>query len=109
MTRQIQEMYLILLLRSTCLQRLGGISWVIGRWKSDKQARDVRGRCIDSCKFFRILLDETTANMYFLVPFYCSGHCLEITGNKNNLRLLFSLKPKKMAKMRSLAIWIDQK
>ena len=27
------------------------ISWVIGRWKSDKQALHVRGRCIDSFKF----------------------------------------------------------
>ena len=52
----------------------------------------VRWRCIDSLKVFRILLDKTTANMYFLAPFYSnyiSGeliHCLEISGNKNNLR-----------------------
>ena len=33
---------------------------------------------------FRILLEETIANMYFLAPFYCSGYCLDISGNKNN-------------------------
>ena len=26
---------------------------VIGRWKNDKQTRHIRGRCIDSFKFFR--------------------------------------------------------
>ena len=39
--------------------------------------------------FFRILLDETIANSYFLEPYYCSGQlidCLEVSGNKNNLR-----------------------
>ena len=33
--------------------------------------------------FFRIALDETIANTYFLVPFYCFRHlihCLEISG-----------------------------
>ena len=54
----------------------------IGRWKSDKQARHVRERCIDSFK-----------HIYFLVPFYmyCSGqlvHSLKISGNKNNLRTI---------------------
>ena len=42
---------------------------------------------LDSFMFFRILLDETIANMYYLAPFYCSGqliHCLKISGNKNN-------------------------
>ena len=41
--------------------------------------------------FFPIPLDETIANTYFLVPFYCSRqpiHCLEISRNKNNLELL---------------------
>ena len=36
--------------------------------------------------FFRIPLDETIANTYFVAPFYSSGqliHCLEISGNKN--------------------------
>ena len=73
--------------------RLVRISWFIGRWKSErKQARDVRGRCIDSLKFFRITLDETImTNTYFVAPFYCSRqliHSLEISGNKNNLRIL---------------------
>ena len=50
-----------------------GISWVIERWRSDKQARDVRGHChcIDSFKFFRIQQDEVIANSYFLASFYC--------------------------------------
>ena len=59
-------------------------------WMSGKQARHVRGRCTDSFEFFRIPLDERVANTYFLAPFYCFGqpiHCLEISGNKNNLRL----------------------
>ena len=72
------------------MQRLVRISWVIRPGKSDKQARDVCGRCIDSFMFFRTLLDETIANTYFLIaPSYCSGlliHCLEISENKNNLR-----------------------
>ena len=55
------------------MQRLARVSWVIGCWKSDKQARGVGGHCInDSFKFLRISLDETTANMYFLATFYCS-------------------------------------
>ena len=36
-------------------QNLSKFSLVIGRWKSDKQARHVnavRGRCIDSFNFF---------------------------------------------------------
>ena len=33
-------------------QNLSEFSFVIGRWKSDKQARHVRERCIDSFKFF---------------------------------------------------------
>ena len=40
---------------------------------------------------FRIMPDETIANTYFLVPFYCSGQlfrCLEISENKNNLRTI---------------------
>ena len=50
--------------------RLGRISWVIGRWKSDKQARDVRGSSYESFKYlFLILLDETIVNTYFLAPF----------------------------------------
>ena len=49
------------------------ISWVIVYWKSNKQDRGVHGRCIDSFKFFRISLDETMTNAYFLAPFYCSG------------------------------------
>ena len=51
-------------------------------WKSDKQARGV---------FFRTPLDEKITNTYFLVSFYCSGkklHCLEISGSKNNLRII---------------------
>ena len=36
--------------------------------------------------FFRIALDETIVNTYFLAPFYCSGHRLETSGNKNNLK-----------------------
>ena len=50
------------------------MSWLIERWRSDKQARDVRGhcRCIDSFKFFRIQQDEMIANTYFLASFYCS-------------------------------------
>ena len=63
-------------------------SWVIGRWKSLKQAREIHGRCIDSFrKFLRIWLDETIGNTYFLAPFYCFGqltHCFEISGKKNN-------------------------
>ena len=62
----------------TCIQRRVRISWVIWRWKSNKQARDINGRL-----FFRIALDETIANTYFLVPFYCFRHlihCLEISG-----------------------------
>ena len=36
------------------------LSRVVRRWKSDKQARDVRGHCIDSFFFLRhIPLDET--------------------------------------------------
>ena len=41
--------------------------------------------------FFRISLDETIASTYFTEPFYCSGqliHCLEISGNKNDLRTI---------------------
>ena len=41
--------------------------------------------------FFCIPLNETIANTYFLSPFYCSGqltYCLEISGNKNNLRII---------------------
>ena len=42
-------------------------------------------------RFFRTALDETLANTYFLVTFQCwSGQLirsLEISGNKNNLRL----------------------
>ena len=50
--------------------------------ESDKQARHVRERCID-----------IVSNTYFLVPFYvyCSEqliHCLNISGNKNNLRTI---------------------
>ena len=44
-------------------------------------------QCTDSSP-----LGETTANTYFLAPFYCSGlliHCLEISGNKNNLRTIW--------------------
>ena len=32
------------------IQRFVRIRWVVGRWKSDKQPRDVRGRCINSFK-----------------------------------------------------------
>merc|ERR1711973_664116 len=41
---------------------------------------------------FIIPLNETITNTYFLAPFYCSGHlihCLEISGNKNNLKEQF--------------------
>ena len=50
------------------------ISWVIERWRSDKQARDLRGHghCIDSFKIFRLQQDKIIANMYFLMSFYCS-------------------------------------
>ena len=36
-----------------------------------------------------VLIVTSFFEQYFLVPFYCSGqliHCLEISGNKNNLR-----------------------
>ena len=42
--------------------------------------------------FFCKPLNETIANRYFLSPFYCSGqliYCLEISGNKNNLRTIW--------------------
>ena len=41
--------------------------------------------------FFHISLDETIAKTYFLALFHCSGqiiHCLEISGNENNLRTI---------------------
>ena len=61
-------------------QNLPEFNLVIGRWKSDKQTRHDRRRCIDSFKFFS--LDETIANTHLLVSFYmyCSGqliHCLK--------------------------------
>ena len=70
------------------LLELAGLSGA-GRVISNLEARDVRGSCIDRFKFFRIPLDETIANTYFLTPFYCFGqliHCLEISENKNNLK-----------------------
>ena len=36
--------------------------------------------CIDSFKFFSIPLDETIANTYILVPFYCSGKLIQCLG-----------------------------
>ena len=87
LNRKIWEIYLILVhrLRCTWKQNLSEFSLVIGRWKSDKQARHVRRRWIDNFKFFS--LSVTIANTYFLVPFYmyCSVQpipCLEISGNK---------------------------
>ena len=56
-------------------------SWVVGRWKSDKQARDLRGQFhifSHTARWNRI------ANSYFLAPFYFPGQPL--LGNKNNLR-----------------------
>ena len=44
------------------------------RLKGDKQACDVRGHCIDSFKFFCVLLYETIVNTYFLAPFYFPGN-----------------------------------
>ena len=46
-----------------------------------------------SFKFFFAYheLDETIAKPYFLAPFYCFGqlnHCLEISGNKDNLKTI---------------------
>ena len=61
----------------TC-QNFDIISLVTGRWKTVKQARHDRGRCIDSFKFFRWMKHSYT---YLFVPFYmyqCSGqliHC----------------------------------
>ena len=56
-----------------CIRKPFRISWVIERWRSDKQARDVRGHChcTDSFKFFRIQQDEKIANTCFLASFYC--------------------------------------
>ena len=66
--------------------------------KSDKQGRHVRGHCTDSFRFFRIPLDETITNTYFLAPFYCSrqlNHCLEMSMNKNNFKNKLRLKSPK--------------
>ena len=52
-----------------------------------KKTHDVRGRCTDNFMFFRKPLDETIVCKYVFLS-YCSGqliHCLEISGNKNNL------------------------
>ena len=59
---------------SLCIRKPARISRVIERWRSDKQARDVRGHChcIDTFKFFCIQQDEIIANTYFLASLYCS-------------------------------------
>ena len=44
-----------------------------------------------SCFSCRIPLHETISNACFVAAFYCSGqliHCLETSGNKNNLRTI---------------------
>ena len=63
-----------------CIRKSVRISWVIERWRSDKQARDVRGQCycIDSFKSFRLQQDKIIANEW--------NH-QEIRTIKNNLRL----------------------
>ena len=43
------------------------------------------------CFSYRIPLHETIPNTYFAAAFCCSGqliHCLETSGNKNNLRTI---------------------
>ena len=49
---KIEEIDLILVhrLRCTWKQNFSDFSFVMGRWKSDKHARHVRGRCIDNLK-----------------------------------------------------------
>ena len=39
----------------------------------------------------------------------CIQSCLNFACNYMYLRLLFSLKPKEVAKMRFLSVWIDQR
>ena len=65
--------------------------------------------------FQKYSADDVVDWDYFKVEQYFSyflalRNCILNAGtNLRLLRLLFSLKPKEMAKMRLLAIWIDQK
>ena len=61
-------------------------SWVIGRWKSDKHAHDVRGRCIDSFIFFAEWNNSEHTFLGAILFFRATTviNCLKISGNKNN-------------------------
>ena len=64
-------------------------SLVIGRWKNDKQARHVRGCCIDSFKFFS--LDGNNSKHIFSAILHLLFRAsnplyIKISENKNNFK-----------------------
>ena len=75
--------------KRTCCMELGGLSGA-GRVIS-KLVTFADAVLTVSCFSYRIPLHETIPNTYFVAAFYCSGqliHCLETSGNKNNLRTI---------------------
>ena len=79
-----------------CIRKPVRIGWVIERWRSDKQARDVRRRCHCILRQFQpgvsrffagIQQDEIIANTYFFSSVVLLFRA-ESPGNKDNLRTI---------------------